>query len=85
MQRIIPNILKCLKSASHSTISALWSLELASELFHDFFAYNFGGEELHSRPELTRAKFQKEHGRERCGVRNQFGIARKGNLVTALE
>ena len=25
--------------------SVLWSLELASELFHDFFAYDFGGEE----------------------------------------
>ena len=26
----------------------LWSLELASEVFHDFFAYDHGGEDAHS-------------------------------------
>ena len=41
----------------------LWSLELASDLFHDFFAYDIGGEELDSTllykgeiPEGTRSR-----------------------------
>ena len=41
------------------------------------FRYYFSGEELRPRafrPELTRVKFQKEHGRERCAVGKEFGI-----------
>lgn len=41
----------------------LWSLELESDFFHDFFAYGIGGEELDSTPlykgeipERTRSK-----------------------------
>ena len=52
----------------------LWSLELASDLFHDFFAYDIGGEELDSTP-LYKVEFQKKHGCKRCAVGKEFGIA----------
>jgi hypothetical protein len=53
------------------TLSLLWSLELAFEFFHHFFAYDFGGEGLRPsdsrtyRPGLWRAEFLEERGRDR--------------------
>lgn len=53
------------------------SLELASEIFHDFFAYGICGEEPGSalNPALvTWAKFQKQQSHERGAVEEEFGI-----------
>ncbi len=62
-------------------MSVLWSLELASEFYHDFFAYDFGGGgklRLGFKPLSTRAKSQK--ARDARLERNL--ASRKGNLVT---
>ena len=58
----------------------LWSLQLASEFFDDFFAYDFGGGKvrLGFKPLSTRAKSQK--ARDARLERNL--ASRKGNLVT---
>ena len=41
----------------------MWSLELASEFYHDFFAYDFGGEDPDSAL-ITRKNSQKEDVRD---------------------
>lgn len=58
---------------SSKWVGILWSLELASEIFHDFFAYGIDGEEPGSAL-VTWAKFHKQHSRDRCAVGEEFGI-----------
>ena len=56
----------------------LWSLELASEIFHDFFAYDSGGKDLDSAL-TSRTKFQKEHNTVARNARSERNLAlRKG-------
>ena len=47
---------------------------MASEIFHDFFAYGIGGEEPGS-AFVRWAKFQKDHDREGCAVGKEFRMA----------
>ena len=54
--------------------SVLWSLELESEFYRHFFASDFGVKEPDSAL-VTKAKFQKDHGRERCADGIKSGIA----------
>ena len=55
----------------------LWSLELASEFFHDFFAYDFGGEDSDSAGRNSRKNTVAKDAQLA-----RILESRKGNLVT---
>ena len=53
----------------------MWSLELASEVFHDFFAYDLGGKDAHSAGRNSR--------KSAVAVEMEFGST-MGNWVTKI-
>ena len=57
----------------------LWSLELASEVFHDFFAYDFGGEERGYRTVRTGIDPSCQRPRKAKNA-NQISTFRKGEF-----